>query len=132
MAEQKLTLVRGLPGSGKSTYAKAMAETEGGVVIEADMYMVDAEGKYKYDRTKLQMCHEMCLRKTEIELLKGKSVFVANTFTRRWEMQPYKDVAHRLGISVHVHVCNGKWKNKHHVPEETIDIMNKRWEDDEG
>lgn len=43
----KVKILRGLPGSGKSTYAKKLAE-EGWLHFENDMYFMK-NGKYVFD-----------------------------------------------------------------------------------
>lgn len=56
----KLVLIRGLPGSGKSTIARAMAAYEH---YEADMYF-EKGGEYCYDASKIKDAHEWCQRET--------------------------------------------------------------------
>jgi len=43
-----LVIIRGLPGSGKSTFAKKFVE-KGFKHYEADMWMVDKDGNYSFD-----------------------------------------------------------------------------------
>jgi hypothetical protein len=43
----KLTIVRGLPGSGKSTYARKLAAETGAVLVEPDALLVE-DGTYNY------------------------------------------------------------------------------------
>ena len=58
----------------------------------------------------------------------GCSVVVANTFTRRWEMEPYLRAAKRRGVSVRIVEATGSWPNVHGVPAEAIERMRARWE----
>ena len=52
---KELILVRGIPGSGKSTFAKSL----GGTHFETDkFFMVD--GEYKFDGTKIKEAHKWC------------------------------------------------------------------------
>ena len=54
-----LFIVRGVPGSGKSTFAKHIWNEY--AICEADKYFVDREtGEYKFDATKLKEAHEWC------------------------------------------------------------------------
>ena len=49
MKEKTLFILRGLPGSGKTTLAKSI----GAVHFEADMYFMEGN-EYKFDVTKLK------------------------------------------------------------------------------
>lgn len=81
--EQVLYLVRGISGSGKSTYAHKLKE-QGLVdsVLEADQYFVDSKGNYNFEPSKIKQAHSYCQSKTKELLSKGRSVAVANTFTK--------------------------------------------------
>lgn len=93
----ELVLIRGLPGSGKSTMARAMTTHEH---YEADMFFTDASGAYNYDREKIKDAHEWCQRETFKALANGKRAVVSNTFTRLFEMEPYIEMARTFGITL--------------------------------
>jgi predicted kinase len=121
-----LILVRGLPGSGKSTYAASLG---GYRHLEADMFFERSDGSYHFDPAKLAQAHAWCQGAVRHELRQGADVVVSNTFTQRWEMQPYLDMAQELNVPVKVVVMNGRFKNVHNVPEQAIERMRARWED---
>ncbi len=50
--EKNVILVRGVMGSGKSTFAKMLIAGRDAVLLENDMYMYDENGVYHYDETK--------------------------------------------------------------------------------
>ena len=124
---KKLFLVRGVPGSGKSTFAEEICSK----VVAADDYFVDAITKeYKFNPKKLKDAHRYCKLKTRSIMEKGVDVAVANTFTREWEMQDYYALAEEFGYMVFSVIVENRHggKNVHNVPEEKVQEMRNRFE----
>ena len=122
----KLTLIRGLPGSGKSTMARKIAAETGAMHVEADMW-VDYSQHGNADKVK--MAHAICQSRARNALAYGGSVVVSNTFTRQWEMQPYLDMARKHGVQVEIITAMGDYGSVHNVPAEAIQAMRERWEE---
>ena len=125
--EKVLYIVRGIPGSGKSTFAKTL----GGQHYEADMYFIDEEGNYKFDGTKIKDAHKWCQSFVETDMvLEYPKIVVSNTFTQEWEMKPYMDLAKEHGYKVFTIVVENRHdgKNVHNVPEDKIEQMANRFE----
>lgn len=129
-----LFVVRGIPGSGKSTTADKICD----LVYSADDYFVGEDGVYRFDGTKLKVAHERCQELVRYAISCGDSVAVANTFTQRWEMEPYLRMAAEYGSRVVVVDCfdGGMTDEKleeinvHGVPLDGIRAMRARWEHD--
>ena len=121
-----LYIIRGLPGSGKTTLAHRLCE----LVCEADHYMVDEQGDYKFDPARLRECHDKCYIAVARALRIGLTVAVSNTFSQRWEFAKYVALAEDEGVAYQVITCEGDplWQNVHNVPKETIQRMKDRWE----
>lgn len=120
-----LYLLRGPSGAGKSTFANTLLLA--GVVdhvFEADQFMVDEYGNYAYDRDRLKFCHSECRRLTEEVLELGDNVAVANTFTKRWEVDAY----FRLTPHVTVITLEGNFPNMHGVPDDVVAHQRMRME----
>ncbi|WP_347366096.1 ATP-binding protein [Vibrio vulnificus] len=124
MAKQKLTLVRGLPGSGKSTYAKTLDA----ILVEADQFFIDKNDNYQYDPALIKTAHSWCQLETKRLLRAGFDVVVANTFVKNWEMSFYKSLADEVNVSFEVIEINGKYQNIHGVPDAVIARMRKQFE----
>jgi predicted kinase len=127
---KKLILIRGIPGSGKTTLAKNMVKQSSGSLVhfEADMFFIDDDGLYRFDSAKLADAHRWCEKQTQSALETGRSVVVSNTFVQRWEMQAYVDMTDEMGITLQVIECHGNYKSTHNVPARTIIKMKHNWE----
>ena len=130
--EKLLVICRGIPGSGKSTFAKTL----GGIHIEADQYFVDGDGNYNFDGSKIKLAHEYCRSQTEAWMktdgtqVNVDKIVVSNTFTQFWEMEPYFELAKKYGYKTFSIVVENRHGNKsiHNVPEEKVEQMKNRFE----
>ncbi len=127
---QKFIIVRGLPGSGKSTIAKQIALDSDMFHYEADMYFVDKQGNYDFDQTKLGSAHMWCQRMVESRISDGMDVIVSNTFTTCKEMKPYFEIAKKYGIIPNVIHAQNMFDNIHLVPDEALKRMRDRFQYD--
>jgi len=124
----KLIIIRGVPGSGKTTFAKKLVST--GVIdnfFEADQFF-ELGGSYKFDEKKIMEAHKWCQDKVYESLKAGRDVGVSNTFSRVWEMDPYL----KMTSDIKVYKMTGNYGNVHDVPEEDIERMRERWVDFDG
>jgi len=92
------------------------------------MFMIDNQGRYKFDRDKLKYCHDTCFENAIATLKDGYNVIVSNTFVKRWEMERYRIAAEELNIPVIEIVCKGRFKSTHNVPAETVHRMEREFE----
>jgi predicted kinase len=127
--EKILFICRGLPGSGKSTFAKTLVGEKDYCHKEADMFFVDQDGNYNFRPAKLKDAHKWCREEVEFLLrLEHSPVAVSNTFTQEWEMEPYFELAKTYGYKVFSIVVENRHGgvNVHNAPEEKIEEMKNR------
>lgn len=130
-----LVLVRGLPRSGKSTFAKSRYPNYSH--YEADDYMRDADGKYVFDATKLPEAHTETRRKTIEDLKNGKNVVVSNTFSQNWEIELYRTSIPEdttlwiIHLNTPLEECLTR-TNEQNCPDENLVRMWRRWEAVDG
>jgi predicted kinase len=122
---KELILLRGLPGSGKSTFAEVI----GGFRCEADMFFME-DGEYKFDINKIKEAHRWCKEQCQSFMVREKpKVIVSNTFTQEWEMEDYYDLAKRYGYKVTSVIVENRHGGEsiHSVPDATLGNMRNRF-----
>jgi predicted kinase len=123
-----LYIVRGIPGSGKSTFAQSLDCP----VFEADQYFIDSEtGEYKFDGSKIKLAHNWCKLRVEHSMEDDfQKIAVSNTFTQEWEMDAYYELAKQYGYRVFSLIVENRHGgvNVHDVPEDKLEQMKNRFE----
>ena len=118
-----LTIIRGLPGSGKSTFAKSL----GVFHVEADMYHMK-NGLYSFDVSRKNDAHRWCKDVVMFALANKMDCVVSNTFTQKWEIDPYIKIAKECDADIKIYRMIGKFESIHNVPEDVIKSMEDRFE----
>ena len=88
---QKLILMRGLPGSGKTTTAERIFnEEEDAYIASADSYFLDEGGVYNFERKELPLAHTACFLQAVTAIKAGIAVVIVdNTNVCRRDMENY-------------------------------------------
>jgi NEDD4-binding protein 2 len=129
----KLIIMRGLPGSGKSTKAQLLVGD--GKIYATDDYWGD---DYAFDRARIGEAHEWNQQRVHEAIVAGVSPIVVDaTNMQMWEMQPYVEFANAFNYDISFHESDAPWKfdaeelaqrNRHGVPIEIIKQMLMNWE----
>jgi predicted kinase len=131
-----LYLIRGIPGSGKSTFARKIWNEH--AICEADKYFINKEtGEYNFDISKIKEAHQWCRDEVETRMKDNQinfqyypEIVVSNTFTQEWEMEPYFKLAEKYGYKIFTLIVENRHGgvNQHGVPDDKIQIMKNRFE----
>lgn len=135
---KRLTIIRGAPGSGKSTLANRLISDWINADIdfsahEADSWMTDEAGNYRFDPTKLAYCHSRCQQRVCGAMYFGDNeIVVSNTSTKLWEIEPYLVLARIWNYEVRIIHTVGNYGNVHGVPEDKVQKMRDDYEPADG
>lgn len=132
-----MTILRGVPGSGKSHLANLLLDVPGTVVYSTDdFFMVD--GEYRFDPKKLGSYHAANQRRArEACAARTPHIVIDNTHVKAWEAREYVRMAFEHDYKVVFVEPTVPWakdaeecakRNTHGVPLETIKRMLDGWE----
>lgn len=109
-----LSIIRGLPGSGKSTFARD--HFPGVFHVENDMFHV-TDGKYMFDQKKCQRVFGTVLSMVEMTLRLGADVTVSNVFMKLSSISRFVVLAREIGANVEIYQMAGQnFGDVHWVP----------------
>lgn len=96
----RVTILRGISGSGKTTWANTHKEQA--LILSTDRYF-EQSGTYVFNGAKLQEYHRKTFREyIEAILRKELWIIVDNTNIKLWEFMPYVSVAEAYGYTVEI------------------------------
>ena len=121
-----LIIIRGLPGSGKTTLANELSENGRYPVISIDDYFTDSKGHYEFRHDENYKAYKLALQRTEAAMKQGtEKIFLHNVFSMEWEMEPYFKLASEQGYKVFVMTLENRHggTNAHNISIEQLNKM---------
>jgi len=131
MSSKNLILLRGIPGSGKTTMAKLISRNYTTDQICADEFFDRFHGG-EFIPSRIKEAHAWCqdiVHQWMKADMREHTIVVHNTFTEEWEMEAYFDMAKEWGYNVHTLIVENRHGSTsvHNVPEQTITKMRGRF-----
>lgn len=102
-----LTLMQGIPGSGKSTMAKFIADRDEAIIFSTDDFWIhryEHDVAYEFDASRLGEAHQWNQQRTAKEMASadGGDIVIDNTNILRQHVQPYLALAQIFDYEVRV------------------------------
>jgi predicted kinase len=102
MRMKHMIIMRGGPGSGKTTIARKMASVIKADVLSADDYWL-CDGRYEFKPSELGQAHAQCFRRTVYAVVhQTTNVVIDNTNSRAEEYIAYLALAVAFGYTVQI------------------------------
>ena len=131
LLQNSLFLLRGLPGAGKSTLANVLSENNTYPIFSVDDFFTDEiTGEYVFNFSDNHLAYKQCEELTRDAITQNiAKVFVHNTFTMDWELEPYFKLASEYNYALFVVTVENyhKQKNTHGVSDEQLQKMAEKY-----
>ncbi len=124
---KSLILLRGLPGSGKTTLAKVLSENGKYPVFSVDDFFTNKNnGDYQFEFDKNHLAYKQCEENTKQSMQKNcEKIFIDNVFSLEWELEPYFKLASEFNYQIFICTIENrhKGKNIHNISQEQLEKM---------
>ena len=129
--QKSLILLRGLPGAGKSTLATVLSENNTYPIFSVDDFFTDeVTGEYVFNFNDNHLAYKQCEELSRDAMRQNiPKVFVHNTFTMDWELEPYFKLASEFNYTLFVVTVENYHTNKntHGVSDEQLQKMAEKY-----
>ncbi|ORX68875.1 hypothetical protein BCR32DRAFT_272480 [Anaeromyces robustus] len=116
--EKELYILRGLPGSGKTTLAKSILDNGAGIIHSSDDFFTNKRNIFRFDKSKLnealkfnqQQCEESC-RKGILRII------VDDNHVKRWSVKPIIETGKKYNYKIIIREPETSWWKTRNVNE---------------
>lgn len=127
---KNVVIVRGVAGSGKSTFASLLAQAQNGKIVEADKFAYQGD-EYVWRAEDLASYHKNAMAEFEKHVKNGEELIIVSNVSAKWrDFKFYFNKAKESGYQVTSLVVENRNETKsiHNVPDETITRMRENFQ----
>ena len=123
----ELVIIRGIPGTGKSTLGREFAAA-GYQHFENDMYFQGRGGTHPFSKDLWPAAKSWCLMQTAAAMKLGYNIVVSNTFTQHDQYSSYTNLAKAYHYTLRIISLTEEHGSIHNVPEDLMQRIRQIWE----
>ena len=128
---KEVVIIRGVAGSGKSTFANLLAQGHGGKIVEADKFAYNDQGVYDWKFEELSSYHRKAMAEFDSHIENSESMIIVSNVSARWQdFKYYFNKAKESGYKVTTLVVENRNETNsiHGVPEDTLNNMREKFQ----
>lgn len=128
---KEVVIIRGVAGSGKSTFANLLAQGHGAKIVEADKYAYNEHGVYDWKFEDLSSYHRKAMAEFDNHIENSENMIIVSNVSARWQdFKYYFNKAKEAGYKVTTLVVENRndTNSVHGVPDETLKNMREKFQ----
>lgn len=96
-----IVIIIGLPGTGKTTFSKALAQEIGAIHLNTDILRDELDLRGQYDRNTKLLIYELLQAKVAQAINAKKDIIVDGTFYKKILRDDYFELAHKNQVPIY-------------------------------
>jgi len=116
--EKELFIIRGLPGSGKTTLANSILGTGAGIIHSSDDFFTSKKNVFHFDKLKLNEALKFNQKQCEESCSKGiLRIIVDDNHVKRWSVKPIIETGKKYNYKIIIREPETTWWKTRNVNE---------------
>ena len=135
MRKKIAIIIRGIPGSAKTTFADLFSSFEGCKIHSVDNLHLDSNGDFSWNESESSSLYKKNLNNFSKDCEKGFPIVISDCVSyKHSHVEDYAEIAKKFGYRSYVvnsepiSLSSSKKLNSHNVPDEKLKLFYRNWE----